>query len=260
MTSETSHILKAGTNGINSDIAIRKLAGKNPGVIWLGGFRSDMMGTKADAMVEWAKTNGHAALRFDYSGHGESCGRFEDGTISRWLQESLEVFDNHTNGPQILIGSSMGGWIALRMVQELNRSAEARKVCALLLIAPAPDFTSELMEPEFSSAQRQALETTGHIEEPSEYSDEPNIITRALTEDGRKNRVLAGPIKTLCPVRIVQGMQDPDVPYQHAMRLVDHLPSDDVTLSLIKDGDHRLSRQQDIELLKRTLGDLAGDM
>jgi pimeloyl-ACP methyl ester carboxylesterase len=217
-----------------------------------------MEGTKAEAMVEWARINGHAALRFDYSGHGQSSGVFTDGSISRWVEESLAILEQHAGGPQILLGSSMGGWIALRMVQELAKRPGNLSIQGLLLIAPAPDFTAALMEPVFTKEQYEALETRGFIEEPSAYSDEPDIITRTLIEDGRKNLVLDGIINTNCPVRILQGMQDVDVPYDHALRLVNHLPSDDVTITLIKDGDHRLSRDQDIALLKSVLADLSG--
>lgn len=217
-----------------------------PGFVWLGGYRSDMTGSKAEAMCELAGRQGRASLRFDYSGHGASGGSFRDGTISRWLEESLAAFDYHTSGPQILAGSSMGAWIALRMVQELRARGEGDRVAGLLLIAPAPDFTLELMEPELTLAQRQALERDGFYEEPTPYGPDPNVFTRALFEDGRKNRVLEGLIETGAPVHIIQGMADPDVPWRHALRLIEHLPSENVTLTLIRDGDHRLSRDEDI--------------
>jgi pimeloyl-ACP methyl ester carboxylesterase len=200
-----------------------------------------------------AARSGHEFTRHDYSGHGESGGRFEDGTISRWLGESLAVFRAFTNGPQILVGSSMGAWIALRMIQELRKAGEGGRVAGLVLIAPAPDFTTELVEPQLSEEMRRDLEEKGRIEEPSEYSPEPNIYTRALIEDGRKNRVLEGIIDTHCPVHVLQGMADPDVPYSHALKLLDHLPADDATLSLVRDGDHRLSRPQDLDMLVRTV-------
>ncbi len=256
MNTETRFLLDVGTGRDVRQIAINKFSGHSPGLVWLGGFHSDMTGTKAQAMVEWACDHEHSALRFDYSGHGQSSGDFLDGTISRWLEESLAVLDHHTDGPQILVGSSMGGWIALRMAQELSKHDNIRKICGLILIAPAPDFTKELMEPEFSPQQWDELASQGFISEPSEYSDEPNIITRALIEDGRKNLTLDGIINIDCPVRILQGMQDPDVPFEHSMRLVNHLQSDDVTVTLIKDGDHRLSRDKDICLLKRALDEI----
>ncbi len=234
-------------------IAVRARTGRNPGLVWLGGYRSDMIGTKAEEIDRWAAENGHACTRHDYSGHGESGGDFADGTISTWLAESLSVFRAITDGPQILIGSSMGAWVALRMIQELNKADESNRAAGLILLAPAPDFTVELMEPELGDKEMQDLEDKGYFEEFSEYSDEPNIFTRALFEDGRKNRVLSGPIDTHCPVHILQGQSDPDVPYQLALKLVEHLPADDVTLTLIKDGDHRLSRPQDITLLLRTI-------
>jgi pimeloyl-ACP methyl ester carboxylesterase len=171
-------------------IAVRHREGKAPGLVWLGGYRSDMIGTKAETLDALAARSGHEFTRHDYSGHGESGGRFEDGTISRWLGESLAVFRAFTNGPQILVGSSMGAWIALRMIQELRKAGEGGRVAGLVLIAPAPDFTTELVEPQLSEEMRRDLEEKGRIEEPSEYSPEPNIYTRALIEDGRKNRVL----------------------------------------------------------------------
>ncbi len=237
-------------------IAVRRQPGGSPGIVWLGGYRSDMRGTKAQTLSAWATDQGLACTRHDYSGHGESGGAFNDGTISRWVAESLAVFDSFTSGPQILVGSSMGGWIALRMVQELARRAESSRVAGLMLIAPAPDFTVELVEPRLSEAQKDDLARRGHFEVPSQYSDGPYVYTRALIEDGRANRVLEGIVDTHCPVHILQGMADPDIPYTHAERLVEHLPADDVTLTLVKDGDHRLSRPQDLELLKRSVAGL----
>lgn len=239
-----------------TSIAVRHRPGRAPGLVWLGGYRSDMKGTKAAALDSWAAERGLAVTRHDYSGHGESGGSFMEGTISRWLEESLAVFRRFAEGRQILVGSSMGAWIALRMVQEMNRIGARDSIAGLLLLAPAPDFTVELMEPELSAAQLRALEEQGYFETPSAYSPEPNVYTKALFEDGRRNRVLEGIIDTHCPVHILQGMADEDVPYRHAMRLVEHLPADDVTLSLVRDGDHRLSRPQDIDLMLRTLASL----
>lgn len=230
-------------------IALRQVAGASPGVMWLGGFKSDMLGTKAETLSGWAQEKGHAFIRHDYSGHGESSGRFVDGTISLWLKQSLEVLRRRTQGPQILVGSSMGAWIALRMVQELHKAGEGGRLAGLLLLAPAPDFTADLMEPQLTDEQKRDLEEKGYFEEPSEYSPEPNVYTKALFDDGRANRVMTGLIDTHCPVHILQGMADPDVPYHHALRLVEHLPADDVTLSLIRDGDHRLSRPQDLSMM-----------
>lgn len=236
-------------NVADDRIAVRHRNGATPGVMWLGGYRSDMGGTKAVALDTWAEETGQAFTRHDYSGHGESGGEFRDGTISLWLAQSLAVLRQRTVGPQILVGSSMGGWIALRMIQELHKAGEGDRVAGLLLLAPAPDFTAELMEPVLTPEQRAELMERGFLEEHSEYSPEPNIYTRALFEDGEQNRVMTGLIDTHCPVYIMQGMEDPDVPYQHALKLVEHLPADDVTVSLIRDGDHRLSRPQDIAMM-----------
>jgi len=236
-------------------IAVRNRVGHLAlGVVWLGGYRSDMLGTKAVVLDEWAQRTGHSALRLDYSGHGESGGDFNQGTISRWLNESLAVLAKYAQGPQILVGSSMGGWIALRMAQELKKAG--KPPAGIVLIAPAPDFTAELVEPTLTDAQKRDLAEKGYFEEPSDYSPNPYIYTRALIEDGRDNLVLKGIIETGCPVHILQGMQDPDVPYKHALKLVEHLPVDDVTLTLVRDGDHRLSRPQDLELLIRTVSGL----
>jgi len=251
-------IIDVGTEAERRSIAVRHRPGKGPGLVWLGGYRSDMIGTKAEALDNWAKETGHACCRHDYSGHGESGGAFIKGTISRWLEESLAVFDAFcSEGKHILVGSSMGGWVALRMVQELAKRGQSDRLQAMLLLAPAPDFTHELMKPELSDDQKAQLENKGYMEEPSEYSDEPNIFTQALFEDGDKNRIMKGMIETGCPVHIVQGMQDLDVPYEHAMKLVTFLPNEQVTMTLIKDGDHRLSREEDIELLIRTVEVLA---
>jgi pimeloyl-ACP methyl ester carboxylesterase len=235
------------------DIAYRARPGTAPGLVWLGGYRSDMRGTKAEALDDWAERNGRALLRHDYSGHGESGGAFADGTISLWLAQSLAVFEAASAGPQILVASSMGAWIALRMVEELAKARRQDRVAGLLMIAPAPDFTADLIEPRLNDEQRQALARDGFIRNPSQYAPDPYLYTRGLIEDGRRNRVLTGPIDTFCPVHVLQGMKDEDVPYHHALKLVSLLPADDVTLSLVPDGDHRLSRPQDIELMLRTV-------
>lgn len=239
-------------------IAFRRIIGGEPGVVWLGGYRSDMLGTKAETLSAWASSNGRAFLRHDYSGHGESGGDFADGTISTWLAESLAVFEAFSRGPQVLVGSSMGAWIALRMAQELRKSGQDGRVAGLVLLAPAPDFTAELIEPSLTDAQRADLETKGYFEEPSEYSPEPNIYTRAMIEDGRRNRVMTGPIDTHCPVHVIQGMADPDVPHEHALKLVSLLPADDMTLSLVPGGDHRLSRPQDLDMMVRAVEAVIG--
>ncbi len=232
-------------------IAWRRLAGRSPTFVWLGGFRSDMAGTKARAISDHCAETGRAFLRFDYSGHGESGGVFEDGTISRWLGETLAVVDRLTEGPLILVGSSMGGWIALRAVQEMAKGGGRGRVAGLILLAPAPDFTVRMLEEELTAKERKALQETGRHEVPTPYGPDPNVFTRALFEDGETNRVMAGLIDTHCPVHIIQGMEDPDVPWQTAQALMERLPADDVTLTYVKDGDHRLSREQDIALLLR---------
>ncbi|MGD9915249.1 MAG: alpha/beta hydrolase [Rhizobiaceae bacterium] len=230
-------------------IAVRRRAGSAPGIVWLGGFNSEMTGTKAAMLDQWAADSGHAFLRHDYSGHGQSGGAFRDGTISRWMQESLAVFRAFSQGPQVLVASSMGAWIALRMIAALRAAGEER-VAGLVLIAPAPDFTSELLEPQLGAKQRKALETQGYFEEASDYSPHPTVYTRALIEDGHASRVMTGPIDTHCPIHIMHGLRDPDVPHRHALKLVSHLPSDDVTFSMVADGDHRLSRPQDLDQLR----------
>ncbi|MDS7595913.1 alpha/beta hydrolase [Agrobacterium tumefaciens] len=228
-----------------------------PTLVWLGGYRSDMSGTKAIELDRFAAENGMACLRLDYSGHGASGGDFNKGTISRWLEEALGVVRHFSPERVVLIGSSMGGWIALRMIEELRKVDGAPSVAGIVLIAPAPDFTAELMEPHLSEAEKTSLAERGYFEEHSEYSPEPNIFTRALIEDGRKNLVLKGIITTGCPVHILQGMEDPDVPYSHALKLLEHLPADDIVLTLIRDGDHRLSRPQDIERMLAAVKALA---
>ncbi len=249
MTEERSESIEVGGNRI----AVRHRPGRKPGVVWLGGFRSDMIGTKAERLDQWSAETGHAYTRHDYSGHGTSGGAFRDGTISRWLAESLAVFRRYTQGPQVLVGSSMGAWIALRMTAELQKAREGDRIGGLVLLAPAPDFTTELMEPQLTAAHRQALSEQGFFEETSEYSPEPNIYTRALFEDGAANRVMTGPIDTHCHVHILQGLADPDVPHTHALKLVSLLPADDVTVSLIPGGDHRLSRPEDLDLMVRAV-------
>jgi pimeloyl-ACP methyl ester carboxylesterase len=233
-------------------IAVRVRAGAPPGLLWLGGFKSDMQGTKAQALDQWAAQHGRACVRFDYSGHGESGGKFTDGTIGRWLEETRAVYDAFCHGPQVVIGSSMGGWLALLLLHELRRQTQAPQpagIVGLVLIAPAVDFTEELMWKQFSPDIKRQMEEIGAWTRPSQYSEEPQIITRQLIEEGRRHLLLGGLIETGCPVRILQGVQDPDVPWNHAVNLVSRLVHDDVVLTLVKDGDHRLSRPEDIERL-----------
>jgi pimeloyl-ACP methyl ester carboxylesterase len=240
-----------GTGEAARLIAVRQRPGAAPGLFWLGGFKSDMQGTKALALDAWTGQQGRALARFDYSGHGQSGGSFAAGTIGRWLAESLAVFETCCAGPQVVIGSSMGGWMALLLVRELARRAApaGASIAALVLIAPAVDFTEALMWRRFSPEIKRQIETKGSWERPSAYGEEPYPITRALIEEGRHHLLLGGMIETGCPVRILQGVQDPDVPWQHAVDLTARLAQDDVVLTLVKDGDHRLSRPEDIERL-----------
>lgn len=231
-------------------IAIERRPGGEPGLFWLGGFRSDMAGTKALAVDRFGAARGLAVTRFDYSGHGRSDGTYTDGTISQWLEEALAVFAL-TSGPQVVIGSSMGGWLALLLNRALRARGEAR-IKAMVLIAPATDMTEDLMRATFSRRQLKALETAGHVDEPSDYG-EPYRLTRALIEDGARHLMFGGPIETGCPVTILQGGRDTDVPREHAMKLMAHIVSDPVSLSLIPDGDHRLSREADIAVLEAAL-------
>jgi len=234
-------------------IAVRAREGKSPasgpGLFWLGGFKSDMKGTKAEALDRWAAEQGRACVRFDYSGHGESGGDFTAGTIGRWLEESIAVFTRFAQGPQVVVGSSMGGWLALLLARELRKLEGAPAMAGMVLIAPAVDFTEELMWKQFSDATKREIEEKGFWMRPSEYSEGPYPITKGLIEDGRRHLLLGGLIETGCPVHILQGVQDPDVPWRHAEGLVTRFARDDVVLTLIKDGDHRLSRPEDIERL-----------
>src|ERR1700738_1011646 len=238
--------IEVGHDSSARHIAVRARGGGPPGLFWLCGFNSDMQGTKALALDAWAAEHNRACVRFDYSGHGESGGAFIDGTIGRWLEESVAVFEQFCAGPQVVIGSSMGGWMALLLAREMARRPENRaSLAGLVLIAPAPDFTEELMWKGFSPEARNEIETKGVWLRPSQYG-EPYPITRALIEEGRNHLLLGGAIDVGCPVRILQGAQDPDVPWRHAFALADRLPSDDVVLTMVQDGDHRLSRPQDI--------------
>ena len=246
-------LFSVGTGSATRLIAVRAAPAqgtpRGPGLFWLGGFKSDMQGTKAVALSDWAHAQGRACVRFDYSGHGESGGDFADGTISRWLEESRAVFETFCSGPQIVIGSSMGGWLALLMARALRQQAGPARISGLVLIAPAVDFTEALMWQRFPAAVKREIEETGVWRRPSDYSDEPYPITRGLIEDGRRHLLLGGLIETGCPVRILQGVQDPDVPWNHAVELTSRLAQDDVVLTLVKDGDHRLSRAEDIARL-----------
>jgi pimeloyl-ACP methyl ester carboxylesterase len=233
-------------DGPNGRIAFERVearaAGASaPGVVWLGGFKSDMTGTKAEALADWARETGRAFLRFDYSGHGASEGVFEEGCISEWLADSLAAIDELTSGPQVLVGSSMGGWIATLVARE-----RPDRLAGIVYVAPAPDFTERLMWWNMSDEIRDELIAKGRIEEATEYSPEPNVITAKLIEDGRKHAVLDAPININAPIRILQGMADADVPWRHAMALAEALTTDDLQVFMTKTGDHRLSTPDDL--------------
>ncbi len=228
-------------------IAYLRRGGKSPGLVWLGGFHSDMNGTKAQALDAWAESRGHAYLRFDYFGHGASSGAFRDGTITRWRDDALAVLDRLCDGPQVLVGSSMGAWIAL-----LAALTRPEKVAALLLLAPAADFTEALVWHRMSPDIRAEVMERGEWQRASAYGDGPYPITRALIEDGRRHLLLDAPIELGCPVHILQGMKDPDVPWEHALRLLDKL-SGNPTLTLIKNSDHRLSTPEDLTRIAAAL-------
>jgi pimeloyl-ACP methyl ester carboxylesterase len=231
-------------------LAWRRVAGAGPTVVWLGGFRSDMAGTKAEALADWALAEGRSYLRFDYFGHGESTGDFARGTITRWREDALAVLDELVEGPAVLVGSSMGGWIAC-----LAAMAQPERVAAMVLVAPAPDFTETLMRPEIPPQGLADLEANGVWLRPSLYGD-PYPITRALLEDGARWSILPGPVPIEVPVRVLQGGADPDVPWRHALELANALNGEDVVFTLIKDGDHRLSRAQDIARLVAAVAEL----
>jgi pimeloyl-ACP methyl ester carboxylesterase len=232
-------------------IAYHALAGKSPGVVFLGGFMSDMTGTKATALEESCREAGRAFVRFDYFGHGQSSGAFIDGAIGRWKDDALAVLDEATSGSQVLVGSSMGGWIML-----LAALARRERVAGLVGVAPAADFTRALMWPGYNDEIRETLKRDGVYHEPSEYSEEPYAITLKLIEEGDNHLIMEDGIDLECPVRLLHGMKDPDVPWRHSLKLIEALKSGDVTLSLSKEGDHRLSEPDDIARLTGTVEDL----
>lgn len=239
-------------DGPNGRIAYRRFDGRGPAIVWFGGFKSDMTGTKAEALSEWAAREARAFLRFDYSGHGASDGRFVDGTISAWLADALAAIDALTEGPVLLVGSSLGGWIAA-----LAALSRKERVAGSVFIAPAPDFTEALIWDQMTEAERDRVMRDGMLVEHSPYSIEPTIITRALIEDGRKHLILGGKIDITCPVRIVQGMADDEVPWRHAACFAELLRSDDVEMILLKSGDHRLSTPPEIAIILKAIEELA---
>jgi pimeloyl-ACP methyl ester carboxylesterase len=238
--------------GNGTELAWIRLAGTSPTIVFLPGFRSDMTGDKATALAAFSAERGVGMLRFDYSGHGASSGEFVNGTIGAWAADALAAIDTLTSGPLILVGSSMGGWIAL-----LTAIARPHRVAALVGIAAAPDFTQRLMWDSMAPVERATLERDGVLYVPSQYGD-PTPITRALIQDGANHLVLTGPIPIHAPVRLLHGQADPDVPWELALRIAEQLETQDTRIVLIKDGDHRLSRPQDLALLRRTVAALLG--
>ncbi len=234
-------------------IAFCHRTGETPGILFCGGFMSDMTGTKAMALDGYAARTGRSFTRFDYSGHGSSSGAFTDGTIGRWRDDALAVLDAVATGPQVIVGSSMGGWIAL-----LLALARPERVAGLVGVAAAPDFTEDLMWAEFDEEVRETLRAERIHREPSDYSDEPYAITMDLIEEGRQHLLLRAPIPISVPVRLLHGMRDADVPHRLSLLLADRLESDDVEVHLVKDGDHRLSTARDLGLLEAAVAELAG--
>jgi pimeloyl-ACP methyl ester carboxylesterase len=226
--------------------ALRRAARSGaPGFVWMGGFHSEMTATKATALDAWAQETGAGLLRFDWFGHGRSDGAFEDGTITRWIDDGLAALDALTNGPQVLVGSSMGAWMALHAAL-----ARPERVAGLVLIAPAPDFTEDLMWAEFPEEVRVRIMETGSWPRPSAYGEAPYPITRGLIESGRRHLLLRGPIAFSGPVRILHGQRDPDVPWGRSLDLMERLTGEDVEVRLVKDGDHRLSSPRGLALLR----------
>ena len=223
-----------------------------PGVMFLGGFMSDMTGSKALALEASARARGQGFLRFDYQGHGASSGRFEEGTIGRWAEDAVAVLDEVTDGPQVLVGSSMGGWIML-----LTALARPQRVAGLVGIAAAPDFTESLMWQQFTPEIRATIEREGVYLQPSDYGEAPYPITMALIEDGRRHLLMDRPIPLTCPVRLIHGTADPDVPYTLSLDLMGRLESTDVEVTLVKGGGHRLSEPEDLDRLTRIVGALS---
>jgi pimeloyl-ACP methyl ester carboxylesterase len=224
-----------------------------PGIVFLGGFRSDMAGTKALFLEDYCRRRGRAYVRFDYFGHGRSSGDFAAGTVGRWRDDAIAIIDSLSEGPQILVGSSMGGWIML-----LAALARPERVAALVGIAAAPDFTEELLQRRLTPEQHRELNEKGAVALPSDYDPAGYLYTRSLIEDGRRHLVLGAPIAFDMPVRLLHGLADESVPWQLSLRLAERLTSRDVALTLVKDGDHRLSSEPDLARLERALDELVG--
>ncbi len=234
-----------------SSIAYAYTRGRAPTVVFLSGYASDMSGTKATFLEAQMKSREQAFLRFDYQGHGESSGSFVDGSIGLWSQDARELIENVSSGPLVLVGSSMGAWIMLKVALQLKS-----RVAALMGIASAPDFSQDLIAPALNDEQRQALEREGLVRLPSRYSDQPQVVTRRFIEEGRRHLLLRSEIDLVCPVRLIHGLKDPDVPWQTSIKLAGALRSEDVHLTLIKAGDHRLSTPRNLAIIDRALASL----
>ncbi|MEM7723569.1 MAG: alpha/beta hydrolase [Pseudomonadota bacterium] len=241
------------TTGAGRQIAYHRFSGRRPGVVFLGGLRSDMTGTKAVHLEAWCRRTGREFLRFDYSGHGQSSGNFTDGCIGDWAEDAAEIIGAQTEGPQVLVGSSMGGWISLLMAKRMPE-----RLCGLVTIAAAPDFTEDGMWAEFTADEKRQVMEEGQIALPSEYG-EPMVITRRLIEDGRNQFVLREPLRLDVPVRMLQGTADADVPMDVALRLLAHLDGDDIRLELVKGADHRFSDDACLATITRAVGEVLDD-
>lgn len=255
MRQEKPQFLEIGNKKASRHIAYLHHKGREPGLIWLPGFHSSMQSTKATALADWCAEKDASLARFDYFGHGQSDGTPEEGTLSIWLDDARTIFRTLTQGPQILVGSSMGAWVALLLLRKLieDEENEAARIAGLVLIAPAWDMTQKVIWPRLDESAKEAIMTEGIYRTPSGYGDGPYPITRTLMEDGRKHLLQEKPFSPRVPIRILHGMQDADVRWRNSLELLDLMDCDDAILTLIKDGDHRLSRPQDIERLKREI-------
>ncbi len=253
------HFISVAHNDIVDPVSIcvRAIEGDDsgrPGIFWINGFMSVMAATKVSAVSDWAQEHGRNLVKFDFGGHGKSSGSIKDGTIGRWLKEAHAVFSEFATGPQVIVGSSMGGWIALLLNKLIaEQGAGQGSIHSIVMIAPAIDMSERLMWQKFPDDIRREILARGFYERPSAYDDGPYLITRRLIEEGRDHLLLDAPLAANCPVQILHGMKDPDVPWQLSLELIEHLEDEDVVLQLIKDGDHRLSRDQDIARLIATI-------
>ena len=233
-------------------IAYEKFSGKGPGVVFLGGFHSDMTGTKATALAAHFRRAGRSFLRFDYTGHGASSGDFEEGTIGGWAADAVAVLDELAEGPQVLVGSSMGGWIMC-----LAALARPGRVCGLIGVGAAPDFTEDLMWNQFDDAAKARMRAEGILQLPSDYEDTPYPVSLALIEDGRDHLLLTEPLPLDCPLHLIHGLADRDVPWQTALKIAEAVTGEDVSINLVKGGDHRLSDEADLARLTDAVDSLA---